>query len=691
MKNNIAVLGSDSLNRAGFKITLEALSKSLLDQGIEGVPSFLNHDFHRPIGWVLPYGLLIEPKISKTIGNFFYATTDEEEKLIKEKISHSVGKRYVDRCSEHIERFETLLDGHLSPNGKFYFDTCIAYHLNEIVEKVYPQLITKLDKDGLLYLDDILAEFEYMGGGVFKNKKDPFAIFAHQYFRRNLSHFNTTNSDFLEAFFKMQKYNNVKLRIAIDNNLIGLWDTYQDYHELDYWWGPKFDDDIEAIPNDVTRYESDEQERLLSGIQGTEFWWKTDEDERTLEMEEIQTLPSMGVSSEEYGCRYIHSIYNVRQKIFKHFDGAVRIYSQEGIMSRWDMPINKAGKNTVYTKLFRIDGELALSDWKLLCIYYFRNNSLVYEYFNKKKEVEELMERKIVNPPGFSQFAPFKTRPENGVQLFITNHSKREGIMQHSRTVVNPDTLNLNTGEVNVVECDVLEVRKFLLEVGEDLHIPEDIKLIKAFDHYVNYPIIYHFGEDLAALVKGTLDAYKRLFKIISKQRSKVVSFSVMMPFEKGLINISVFGEISSVLAWLNFAEEIPLNRTRFENWIEQQAKWLYCNYAPSDNPHLIKLLKPDGYQFIKRIQIDPEIITAKIDDNGLRYETDIPEGHSCYHDFQNGLIYPAPVMILDKIICSETGVDYRKSSTSKYLHENVTMEIHKCELMAMVWTDRPY
>lgn len=176
----------------------------------------------------------------------------------------------------------------------------------------------------------------------------------------------------------------------------------------------------------------------------------------------------------------------------------------------------------------------------------------------------------------------------------------------------------------------------------------------------------------------------------ISKKCSKVVSFSLMIPFESGLINISVFGEISSVLAWLNFTEEIPIDRTRFEHWVEQQAKWLYSNYAPSDNPHLINLLKPDGYQFIKRIQIDPEIITTKIDDNGLYCETDIPEGHSCYHDFQNGLIHPATVMILDKIICSETGDDYRKSSTSKYLHENVKMEIHKCELITMIWTDRP-
>ncbi len=66
-------------------------------------------------------------------------------------------------------------------------------------------------------------------------------------------------------------------------------------------------------------------------------------------------------------------------------DGAIRLYSDEQILQRWEVNINKAGKNTTYTKLFRVDGKLELLDWKKLCILYYKGNPLLFEYFGIKE------------------------------------------------------------------------------------------------------------------------------------------------------------------------------------------------------------------------------------------------------------------------------------------------------------------
>jgi hypothetical protein len=39
------------------------------------------------------------------------------------------------------------------------------------------------------------------------------------------------------------------------------------------------------------------------------------------------------------------------------------------------------GRRSNYTKLFRIDGKLTLSDWKSLTTNYLQGNPLIYEYF----------------------------------------------------------------------------------------------------------------------------------------------------------------------------------------------------------------------------------------------------------------------------------------------------------------------
>ncbi|MBA5603866.1 hypothetical protein H3H36_00625 [Duganella sp. FT3S] len=81
-----------------------------------------------------------------------------------------------------------------------------------------------------------------------------------------------------------------------------------------------------------------------------------------------------------YGCRYAHAEFSANEDAITHFDGAIRAYPAEAYFDRIDTSIDKAGKHSDYSKLFRLDGGLPISDWKRLLTDYFQGNALIPEY-----------------------------------------------------------------------------------------------------------------------------------------------------------------------------------------------------------------------------------------------------------------------------------------------------------------------
>lgn len=222
MNKYLGILSSDALNRDGYVIAFEALEKSVAENAINGMPSLIDHDFHRPLGWIFPFGILIEAKISKTIGNFLICENDEDRSLIFPKIQDFWQYINSEGCKEHIGEFKELLGENYSSDGRFIDKGCVAYNLSNITDKIFPKLFDKTDKSGLVYLDDILFDFDYIGSGIFKSKKNDFCIFCHQFLKRNLSLVNNYNTYFIDEFIRMNSNDKIKLRIAIDHNLIGL-------------------------------------------------------------------------------------------------------------------------------------------------------------------------------------------------------------------------------------------------------------------------------------------------------------------------------------------------------------------------------------------------------------------------------------------------------------------------------------
>lgn len=690
MNKYLGILSSDAVNRDGYLIAFEALENAIAESAIKGMPSLIDHDFHRPFGWVFPFGIFMEPKISKTIGNFLVCENAEDIAIINPKIQDYWQYINHEGCKNHIDEFIQLLNDNYSSDGRFIDKGCVTYNLPNIVEKIFPKLFDNIDKSGLVYLDQILIEFDYVGSGIFKNKSNNFCIFCHQYFKRNLSLINNYNTYFLDEFIKLNANKNITLRIAIDHNLIGLSKTYTGVLEFDYWWGPKFNEDISNLPNEVTRYESNEEQKFFSGISATEFWWKTDKNEKTLEIEEIREKPSFGIDDNSYGSRYIHSIYDTTKKEFVHFDGAIRLYSDEQILQRWNLSINKAGKNTNYTKLFRIDGKLELSEWKKLSILYYKNNPLLFEYFGAKEEYENLkISSKHTNT--LSNYIPNKIAPEDGVRLFVTYHNKNFEYKCFDRKIINPDIIEFKNGKVlNVLEYDITEIEKYLIGIGEKLEYPSEINFVKPFDFLTNYPIILHGSANTERLIHNTLNAFKTIFEIQNLRMNKTISFTIGWEMADFEMRLSIFGKSSEIFKWLTLNENIPTEYISFRKWLIYQREWLYqkYNYNERDFSHL---LKDDGMLYITRKQIENDMISFSNKDDYINLEVNTKSDIALNEYIEAKDIVPSKLALIKQINCTKTGENYFTSKTSKYLDNDVKMAIEKMELLGFFWAEEEY
>lgn len=436
---------SDAMNRYRMMFTIGALEDMIFDNALDGVPSLISHDFHRPIGWHTPFGLYFEPKLTRVVGEYLLPENDKEEQVIYKAHHAAFSKRDEDHCQSHLAEFEGHIENFLTDEAGYFFNGCVLYQDQDIITRIYPELVNRQDKDGLIFVSDVLKSFEYLGQGVFKEKNGSLAIFCHQFFRRNLSRRNNFYFYFLDDFI-CNNNPDITLRIALDSDLIGYAPSFNIQMELEYWWGPNYSDDIENIPGGVTVHKCSDRQKLFSGISETQFWWKKSHEEKILEAEELRDRPVLGVGKDSYGCRYVHSIY--KNGVFSHFDGAIRMYGTEKMTERLENPINKAGKNAEYTKLFRIDGKLELSKWKTYVTNYFQDNPLFYEYFGLKTQYEELL--KGIEPkderPIQEKLVPYLMRAEDGVRIFVSYHSPSDPISV-DRKFINLDHVLLENGD----------------------------------------------------------------------------------------------------------------------------------------------------------------------------------------------------------------------------------------------------
>jgi len=242
-----------------------------------------------------------------------------------------------------------------------------------------PELRSEFDDDGLLRIDE---RFEMLDGGV---RYGEYMLHYHQFLRRGFS--SNPNFDFLGALSRYRRNSGLgnSFRVAIDHRRIMRFEDYRQLVEMDAWFGPKFDraklDDPAYVgltvvgrihPNSLDSYQ----------LEKTEFLWKTNEGEaiKTLEIEEL-SCPSRPRENWHIN-RYLHAQRDTEKRVFRHFDGAARIYVMGSYQERMEQAMPRNAKSTHYVKLFRIDGSVDLDDWLSLTSMFYKGNEMIIEYFD---------------------------------------------------------------------------------------------------------------------------------------------------------------------------------------------------------------------------------------------------------------------------------------------------------------------
>lgn len=695
MIKRLAVLSTDRINRYNMQFTLESLEDALLQGCSKGVSQCIGHDLHRPIGRMVPIGLFFEPGMCRLIGKSLIAETREEQEHVENMHRHYVQEMYEEQCSNYRKPLKLLLSDCLSEGADCIMANCVAYIEEGILFRKFPEIENKLDKDGLILVQELLTEFEYLGQGVFKHANTGIAVYAHRFFRRSLSVHNNLNSFFLDEFLENFKEPGVVAKIRLDPDMLGLASSYVKSIELEYWYGPNFSDDITEIKTGVTSHGSSEYEEFFTGVGRTEFWWKKDKDgNHVFEAEEVRKKESLGLGLDRYGSRYVHSIYDPRDAAFNHFDGAIRAYDFESMINRDDVNIAKAGKNAEYTKLFRIDGKLSLEAWKSLICHYYQGNTSPQEYFGEKIDlraniIESTEESNIID-----KYAPCSMNAGDGVRMNlayspIIKTNENLGDRYVSRGV----PIEINSQRIEYVEIETIELQKALRRRGAELLLKESLSVCYYEDLYFNLPTIIHKGPSVQKDLDITLAALRDLFQACSmKGKDNIAAFSLEWDVNTDIrATLSVFGHSHDLAKWLCENNSIPTERELLRSWLLEQRDFLSSYPENVDRPNIGELLNLGNTIFIERRFLDPSIRhEIKSGKQGLEIAMQFPKSFEVLAEaYQEGELDVVSFYRYEKSVCDECGRDYSACEHSVLLDNSVLCLMNECELLGIAWTDR--
>jgi hypothetical protein len=592
MKQLLTVTNSDRLNRYNMQFTLGALESSLAQTWDVGVPTHLGHDLHRLIAWSRELGVHLEPGLARLTGITYVPENEAEHEQVRQLANRERVARVRRVVEPHLAELEKRLGKCLTGSQRACNPDCAALREPGLAVRMFPDLFAKRDKHRLIPIDQLTP----VAPGVFE--RDGLVFFAHSFFRRLLSQLNSLNTAFLSRLFALGDLPDLSVRIALDEDTVGLTSTFHEHFELEYWWGPKFSEDLEEIPiPTIARHEASDVDRQFHGISRTEFWWYAQDGARSFECEELQDLPSLGVGECVFGCRFVHSRVDGTTGQPVHLDGAIRMYKEEAMVRRLDQDILRAGRHSEYTKLWRVDGPLSVATFKELICHYYRDNKLVGEYFGgveaSQAAAPAVMPQEEPRNPLASYVSGDMGRGDS-VRVHVA-YNPKAGEGRAPLQIEPLDWLTLGEERYSYIESDATELVKVLRRRGEAIVVPQGTARIKFQDAVLNLPLVMHTGTDAVRLVEGTVSAIQELCSAwCARGDDKLLSFTLGVEYDDRDVYFSFASHIADLLDWLTkHSLHVPNGVNGISQWLEQVYATLSEDRAPAnDEPPLSGMMQ---------------------------------------------------------------------------------------------------
>ncbi|MBR6573042.1 MAG: hypothetical protein IKK77_04950 [Clostridia bacterium] len=676
--NGIAV--TDEINLYNEKFSLQAMYHAYEKQWDTIFPSFANHNHKISIGYSKLTGIYIDSKMAYTTNSITIGENEEEEKRIRNVNYHLLYKTNV---LDNIEQYKTLehkLGDYIVGDKTYYWTNCVFIHNKDIVKRVFPELIKKMEK-GLINLELLSPVLP----GIYKMGE--YLIFAHLYFRRSYSYLNTLNTPFLSHIESLDPTDK-SVKIAIDLDCIGLAGTEHAEHEYSYWWGPKFNDDLKSIPLGVTRHENEHYNKLFSEFLRTEFGWYIQDDKHTFESEEITDIPNIKIDGNNmYACRFVHSMVDDVTGVPTHLDGAVRTYSDDRMIERLDISIKDSDRDTLYTKIWRIDGAIPISIWKELITHYYRDNMMIGEYFGGKDEKLEyqLQKRndKELSETDLKDFLPCDILRGEGIKIYFSYD--QQTILEDKYDIyVRTDSFIKLEKQINkFIESQTISLCKLIERKGSKVRIPF-CKNIGFFDMVYNYPTFECRTTSDANVI---ISAIKEMCEIWHRNGDdRVVSFTIKTPLNERSGVFRFLGHVDDFCKYYeNKFDYIPDDANVY-NWLAKSYKFLCDTFSTFEkDTHPFDIINSCGNLSIKRNFVPAKKIKSWNEDGSTTLLLTKEE----VEVIKKKRITAVVAFINEETHCSKCGKIYQNCKCISLIDKNVFEEIKSCKLIGATWTNR--
>lgn len=659
-----------------------------------GTPSSIAHDIHRTVGWTRVNGMYLSHEKCYVLGKTGFPETDEEMQRIRFATEMAYNKRNIDALNQYGNELKNLLSGKISEDKKLQVSYCnmLTMGYENIVADVFPKLVKKIDTDdGLILVKDILAYFEYKGQGVFCEKHGKLAIMLHPLLRLSQSIYNDFDYRFIKLLMGVYKGGNDSVKVKIDLDRVGLAPSFLWTRNDDYWYIPEYDNNTDFIGKGLQKYQMPDSYAVFNQIDRTEYNWQTCKDGlKQIEVEEVITEKAPTLPKETYACRYLHAMVNEQTGLFEHFDGAIRAYDTEKIYNRIGVPMDQAGHDTKYTKLFRMDNDIPILEWKRLVTQYLFGNPSVYNFLGVTPPKSVItIDEKPSNP--LQKYVPYIINKGDGVRVYVSYHERRE--CEVERKFDTTEIVDAKEGKTECMEFQAIEVAKAIWKEGGKLELTEGMKYVIVEDYTHNIPVIMHGDENLEQNMRVTLNGIKRLIKRhADRGDDDVYSFCLSWNMEDANVCLSFIGHSDDLHKWLKKSNVIPTNHHGFIDWIDRQSKLLKKNGRDSEPPVGNELIKNDGVLYLQRRPVLKDVTSLgdyEQRSDGLYGKLVIDDKKKDLAELVlKGTIRPTPEFIAKGAKCIDTGEDYLKTPKSGIFDE--TTYIPDCEMLGFMWTTNP-
>lgn len=308
---------------------------------------------------------------------------EQEEEILLEY------KPFIDEFVDYCSHYQINLE---REHFRFHHTTGIIVDYPNILRILSPEL--KFNKEKLVNLNQIFALFKqsFKGYGYFENEH--YNSCVHPFFKKTNNWRSLNNPRFLKHFIKNRnEQSNYFLKLNEDQVRLNFPDNK--YIEADYIFGAKFNKEISKIKNGIVQLKpptvknSHRADIIFGDTIVVNIKWKQKEFVKTCEIEEYKNRQvTVSFNNQTYyPVKYLHSEFDLNKKQFRHFDGAIKLLTEQEYenISTSDLNYNqKSNYHTkpLYVKLFKINGFINNNDWAELSTLYMNGQMLLIEYFN---------------------------------------------------------------------------------------------------------------------------------------------------------------------------------------------------------------------------------------------------------------------------------------------------------------------